>query len=109
MKIGDEVKGFDAIVVVAPNFERDYLVSHCALLNYSLEKRIMPRNKILLALKEKGLIKMDYCLYSSLLLNETQFLKRFVLPFEEIHEIYAKHTGRSAVRPLTEGRVGDEA
>ncbi|XP_057252233.1 transcription termination factor MTERF4, chloroplastic-like [Beta vulgaris subsp. vulgaris] len=90
-------------------YERDYLVSHCALLNYSLEKRIMPRNKILLALKEKGLIKMDYSLYSSLLLNETQFLKRFVLPFEEIHEIYAKHTGRSAVRPLTEGTVGDEA
>ncbi|KMT00360.1 hypothetical protein BVRB_9g216690 [Beta vulgaris subsp. vulgaris] len=89
-------------------YEPAYIVSHNAMLNYSLEKRIVPRNRVLLALKEKGLIKMDHTLYTTLVLSELRFLKKYVLPFEEVHEIYAKHAGRSPVQPLTEGGAGDK-
>ncbi|XP_010690789.2 uncharacterized protein LOC104904280 [Beta vulgaris subsp. vulgaris] len=89
-------------------YEPAYIASHNVMLGYSLEKRIVPRNKVLLALKEKGLIKMHHSLYTTLLLSEPRFLERYVLPFEEVHEVYAKHTGRSPLQPLTEGGVGDK-
>ncbi|KAL2899865.1 Transcription termination factor MTERF15 mitochondrial [Bienertia sinuspersici] len=73
-------------------YDIPYLISHSALFGYSLENRIVPRNRVFSALKEKGLIRCDYSLYSTLHLKESRFLEKYVLPFDqEIHEIYAKH------------------
>ncbi|XP_021723363.1 transcription termination factor MTERF15, mitochondrial-like [Chenopodium quinoa] len=93
-------------------FSPDYVMSHGALLSYSLEKRIIPRIRVLLALKEKGLIKKDHAPYTILNRSEPHFLNRYVLPFEEIREVYAKElaklTDRSSMKPSNEGRAGDD-
>ncbi|KAJ8427667.1 hypothetical protein Cgig2_012080 [Carnegiea gigantea] len=79
------------------------IASHPALLISSLEKRIIPRHKVLLVLKEKALITRDYPLYNAVNLSETSFVKRFVLPFKEVHDVYAECTGHS-VQLLTQGK-----
>ncbi|KAL9236141.1 hypothetical protein vseg_010844 [Gypsophila vaccaria] len=76
-------------------YEPKYLVSRPALLSYGVEKRLLPRYRILSLLKEKGLIRADYPLYTAVQITESPFLKRFVIPFEEVHELYTKHTGNS--------------
>ncbi|KNA11683.1 hypothetical protein SOVF_132930 [Spinacia oleracea] len=84
------------------SYEPSFLAKRCALFTCSLEKRIVPRHKTLLVLKEKGLIKMKYSFMSAIKLSESQFLKRFVLPFTEVHEVYSKHAGIS-LEKLTVG------
>lgn len=76
-------------------YEPNYLAKRCMMITSSLEKRVLPRHKLLLVLKEKGLLRMDYLLYSALSMTESQFLKRFVLPYKEVHEVYSKYAGIS--------------
>ncbi|XP_021766814.1 uncharacterized protein LOC110731277 [Chenopodium quinoa] len=75
-------------------YQPDSLISWSLLLTYNLEKRMVPRHMVILALKEKGLIRMDYPFHSATSLSESRFLERFVLPFKEVHE-YSKHVGLS--------------
>ncbi|KNA20139.1 hypothetical protein SOVF_055130 [Spinacia oleracea] len=77
------------------NYEPSFLAMQSNLLTCSLEKRIVPRHKVLLVLKEKGLIKIEYSFITAVKLSESQFLKRFVLPFTEVHEVYREHSGTS--------------
>ncbi|KAK9755432.1 hypothetical protein RND81_01G024500 [Saponaria officinalis] len=72
-----------------------YLITHTLLLTCSLEKRVVPRHKVLSILKEKGLMKKIPALNTVLRLSEPSFVTRFVLPFEEVHEVYVKLTGCS--------------
>ncbi|KAL2899847.1 Transcription termination factor MTERF9 chloroplastic [Bienertia sinuspersici] len=72
-------------------YEPSYLASRCCLFTCSLEKRVVPRHKVLLVLKEKGLIRKDYALATALFYTESKFLKKFVLPFKGVHEVYCKH------------------
>ncbi|XP_021766745.1 transcription termination factor MTEF1, chloroplastic-like [Chenopodium quinoa] len=76
-------------------YEPSFLSKRWNLLSYSLEKRILPRHKTLIVLKEKGFIKMDYLLESSVSMTESRFLKKFVLPFKEVHGVYSQHAGIS--------------
>lgn len=85
-------------------YKPGFIVLSSSLLTYSLEKRIIPRHRVLLVLKEKGLIRKDYPLYSLVSLTEALFVKRFVFPFEEIHEVYAECTGHP-VELLTQGKA----
>ena len=59
------------------------------LLTCSLEKRTVPRHKVLVVLNEKGLV--TYPLDKAICLKELEFVKKFVLPFKEVHEVYCKH------------------
>lgn len=77
-------------------YQPAYLVSSSAFLICSLDKRILPRHKILLVLKDKGLIGTNYSLYYAVKLNESQFVNKFVLPYEEVHQVYANDVGFSA-------------
>ncbi|KAK9681624.1 hypothetical protein RND81_10G016000 [Saponaria officinalis] len=72
-----------------------YLTTHTSLLTCSLEKRVMPRHKVLSVLKEKGLMEKTPTLDTAVRMSEPNFLTRFVLPFEQVHKVYAKHTGCS--------------
>ncbi|KAL2899849.1 Transcription termination factor MTERF15 mitochondrial [Bienertia sinuspersici] len=72
-------------------YKPSYMASRCSLFTCSLEKRVVPRHKVLLVLKEKGLIRKDYALATALFYTESKFLKKFVLPFKEVHEVYCKH------------------
>ncbi|XP_021766767.1 transcription termination factor MTERF9, chloroplastic-like [Chenopodium quinoa] len=76
-------------------YEPSYLSKRCNLLTCSLEKRILPRHKTLIVLKEKGFIKADYNFQTCISVTESQFLKKFVLPFKEVHGIYSQHAGIS--------------
>uniref|UniRef100_A0A803L3H1 Uncharacterized protein n=1 Tax=Chenopodium quinoa TaxID=63459 RepID=A0A803L3H1_CHEQI len=85
-------------------YKPDHLASHPSFFIYSIEKRLLPRHRVLEALKEKGLIKEHYLLSSASVFTEANFLKKFILPFEEIHEVYAQLTG-STVKSLVAGRA----
>ncbi|XP_056686083.1 transcription termination factor MTERF4, chloroplastic-like isoform X3 [Spinacia oleracea] len=74
-------------------YKPSFLAKTCSLFTCSLEKRIVPRHKTLLVLKEKGLITLDYSLVSAVSYTESKFLEKFVLPFKEVHEVYSKHAG----------------
>ncbi|KAL2899853.1 Transcription termination factor MTERF4 chloroplastic [Bienertia sinuspersici] len=78
-----------------------YLAPRCYVLTYSLEKRVVPRHKTVLFLKENGLITENYSLGTVVTLPHSKFLKKFVLPFKEVHEFYSKHAGIS-LRKITQ-------
>lgn len=62
------------------------------MLSLSLEKRVIPRYEVLRVLKEKGLVKISYSLSSCLVVTESKFLKRFVLPVkEEVPKLYKEY------------------
>lgn len=74
-------------------YEPKFVISNVFLLTCSLESRLVPRYRILMVLKEKGLVRQNYAFPSAVKLSESQFLNKFVLPFEEVHQFYAKQTG----------------
>ncbi|KNA14712.1 hypothetical protein SOVF_105140 [Spinacia oleracea] len=74
------------------DYDPAYLASHPNLMTFSLEKRLVPRHKMLLFLKEKGLLSRDYSFYTVACWGEAMFVKKFVEPFKgyvpEIHQLY---------------------
>ncbi|XP_021759689.1 transcription termination factor MTERF2, chloroplastic-like [Chenopodium quinoa] len=68
------------------------LASRSNLMAYSLEKRLLPRHKLLLFLKEKGLLSRDYCLLNIASWNEPKFIEKYIEPFKDvvpdIHQVY---------------------
>ncbi|XP_021766879.1 transcription termination factor MTERF9, chloroplastic-like [Chenopodium quinoa] len=84
-------------------YKPNYLATQPILFMCSKEKRLLPRHRVLQILQEKGLIRMDYLLSSAVSYSESVFLKRFVLPFEEVHEVYAQLIG-STLDSLNVGR-----
>ncbi|XP_021723252.1 uncharacterized protein LOC110690689 isoform X2 [Chenopodium quinoa] len=85
-------------------YQPAYLMSRSAFMTCSLEKRVKPRHQVVLVLKEKGLIKKNYCFYSIIWMNELKFVNNLVLPYVEVHEIYANHVGVNA-KLLTQGKA----
>ncbi|KAJ8541774.1 hypothetical protein K7X08_002590 [Anisodus acutangulus] len=70
-------------------YESSYVASHPTLLMFSLEKRVLPRNKILELLKEKKRIKRVPCFYTVIKCSELEFLEKYVLPLrDEMPEAY---------------------
>ncbi|XP_059279867.1 transcription termination factor MTERF5, chloroplastic-like [Lycium ferocissimum] len=70
-------------------FEPAYLVSHPAILGYSLEKRVVPRMQVLKILDEKKLERRKLALYSVLSIAESKFIECFVLPYkDQIPDLY---------------------
>ncbi|GKA85093.1 mitochodrial transcription termination factor, partial [Tanacetum coccineum] len=62
----------------------EYLSTHPNLLLYSLEKRVVPRYKVLASLKEKNVLKSKLSLCSVVALSEEKFVRDFVLPYCEV-------------------------
>ncbi|GJV88508.1 transcription termination factor MTERF5, chloroplastic-like protein [Tanacetum coccineum] len=62
----------------------EYLSTHPKLLVYSLEKRVIPRYKVLASLKEKNVLKSKLSLCSVVALSEEKFVRDFVLPYCEV-------------------------
>ncbi|KAK4377922.1 hypothetical protein RND71_004218 [Anisodus tanguticus] len=60
-----------------------YLVSHPAILMYSLEKRVVPRVQVLEILDEKKVERRKWPLYIVLRLIESDFIEYFVLPYND--------------------------
>ncbi|XP_055801194.1 transcription termination factor MTERF5, chloroplastic-like [Solanum dulcamara] len=64
-------------------FEPAYLASHPSILIYSMEKRVLPRMKVLKILDEKKLERRKMALYTAVSLKETKFIEYFVLPYKD--------------------------
>ncbi|XP_074310245.1 transcription termination factor MTERF15, mitochondrial-like [Silene latifolia] len=81
-------------------YKPEYLATRSVLLGYSMEKRLAPRHRVLLVLKEKGLL-LDYNFYSAAKKSEKQFLKIFIEPFKEdapgLLELYQSNKGCSNI------------
>ncbi|XP_059281210.1 uncharacterized protein LOC132034889 [Lycium ferocissimum] len=70
-------------------FEPAYLVSHPAILGYSLEKRVLPRMQVLKILDEKKLQRRKLALYGVVSMAESKFVEYFVLPYkDQIPDLY---------------------
>ncbi|GMH09334.1 hypothetical protein Nepgr_011175 [Nepenthes gracilis] len=65
-------------------YEAGYIASRPTLLMFSMDKRVLPRNAVLLFLKERELKTRNPSLYTVLHLTESQFLNRFVLPYKDV-------------------------
>ncbi|GJX02556.1 transcription termination factor MTERF5, chloroplastic-like protein [Tanacetum coccineum] len=76
----------------------EYLSTHPKVLEYSLEKRIVPRYQVLASLKEKNVLKSKLSLYTAVGLSKEKFVKDFVLPYREVvpclFESYTNATGQ---------------
>nr|CAB3458631.1 unnamed protein product [Digitaria exilis] len=59
-----------------------YIVHRPVLLMYSVERRLLPRYRLLQVLREKGLLKGELDYYFTASMAEKIFLKKFVLPFK---------------------------
>lgn len=55
-----------------------YIVHKPPLLNYSLEKRLIPRHYVIKVLKAKGLVKKDIDFSNVLCLSEKRFMERYL-------------------------------
>ncbi|XP_074281167.1 uncharacterized protein LOC141606073 [Silene latifolia] len=84
-------------------YKPDFLATHSVLLGFSLEKRLAPRHRVLLVLKEKGLL--DYNFYTAALKTEKQFLKILIEPFKEdatgLLELYQSSRGYSNIDAIS--------
>ncbi|KAM3359709.1 hypothetical protein P3S68_019420 [Capsicum galapagoense] len=70
-------------------YESSYIASHPTLLMFSLEKRVLPRKKILELLKEKDLINLVPCLYTIMKCSECKFLENYVRCLrDEMPDVY---------------------
>ncbi|CAK7348255.1 unnamed protein product [Dovyalis caffra] len=71
-------------------------IVHCPVILFlSLEKRIIPRCKVIQVLWSKGLIKKDISLNTVLLPVENRFLERFVTKFEkELPQLLSVYEGK---------------
>ncbi|GJS08519.1 transcription termination factor MTERF5, chloroplastic-like protein [Tanacetum coccineum] len=76
----------------------EYLSTHPKLLVYSLEKRVIPRYKVLASLKENNVLKNKLSLYTVVALSEEKFVTDFVLPYREVVPcLYESYTNAIAI------------
>ncbi|TVU11976.1 hypothetical protein EJB05_45588, partial [Eragrostis curvula] len=63
--------------------EAPYIAQRPALLGYSLERRLLPRHRLLKVLKEKGLLNVELDYYATASIAEKIFIQKFVLPYKD--------------------------
>ncbi|XP_074281164.1 uncharacterized protein LOC141606069 [Silene latifolia] len=84
-------------------YKPDFLATHAPLLSLSLEERLTPRHRVLLVLKEKGLL--DYNFHTAAVKTEKEFLKILIEPFKEdapgLLELYQSNKGCSNIDTIS--------
>ncbi|CAN6178711.1 unnamed protein product [Urochloa humidicola] len=79
--------------------DAQYIAQRPALIMYSLERRLLPRHRLLNVLREKGLRDVEFN-YSTAAMAEKTFVQKFVIPYKDnvpgLAEDYAsRHSGIS--------------
>jgi mTERF domain-containing protein len=82
-RCNDALRRKSEFLISEVGLEPVYIAHRPALLNYSLEGRIRPRYYVLKLLKEKGLLHQDRDFYSTVMIAEKLFMKRFICPHKE--------------------------
>ncbi|XP_074316831.1 transcription termination factor MTERF15, mitochondrial-like [Silene latifolia] len=84
-------------------YKPDFLARRSVLVGLSLEKRLVPRHRVVLFLKEKGLL--DYNFSAAARKSEKEFLKILIEPFKEdapgLLELYQSSKGYSNIDALS--------
>ncbi|XVE68712.1 hypothetical protein DITRI_Ditri09bG0091200 [Diplodiscus trichospermus] len=77
-------------------WKSSYIATYPILLSYSLERRIIPRCSVLLALLSKGLIE-KFSVHTVMISTENDFLRKFVIPYEDPYllKLYEEKRGLS--------------
>ncbi|PIN03336.1 hypothetical protein CDL12_24137 [Handroanthus impetiginosus] len=70
------------------------------VLSYSLEKRIMPRCRVVKFLMVKGLIKGPYNLITILTMTDKAFLERFVMKYDNVPGLLDVYHGKLSLQDL---------
>jgi mTERF domain-containing protein len=74
-------RNFDFLVKDV-GLEVSYIVGRPALLKYSLDRRLLPRQCLIKVLKEKGLLKGKLDYYVTASMAEKNFVEKFVRPYK---------------------------
>ncbi|KAG2661607.1 uncharacterized protein LOC120641889 [Panicum virgatum] len=61
-----------------------YIQGRPTILMYSLERRLAPRNYVIKALQEKGLIRKDLSFYTMVTVGEKTFCSRYIHPYKDV-------------------------
>uniref|UniRef100_A0A803L3H5 Uncharacterized protein n=1 Tax=Chenopodium quinoa TaxID=63459 RepID=A0A803L3H5_CHEQI len=85
-------------------YEPFYLSLQPLLFICSLEKRLLPRLRVIQILKEKGFLRRNYHLPSAIGMTNYLFFKRYVRPFEVVHEVYAQLMGSTVGSLFSRGQ-----
>ncbi|XP_074281146.1 uncharacterized protein LOC141606057 [Silene latifolia] len=84
-------------------YKPDFLATRFMLLSCSLENRLVPRHRVVLFLKEKGLL--DYNFYTATKKTEKEFLTILIEPFKEdapgLLELYQSSKGHSNIDAIS--------
>ncbi|XP_074558815.1 transcription termination factor MTERF8, chloroplastic-like [Curcuma longa] len=82
-------------------YASSYIAKRPVLLTMSLERRLIPRHRILAALKSKGYCESDYKVTTYTMVSETKFVEKYIVVYKDrypdLMELYAslKHTNAS--------------
>ncbi|KAG6499762.1 uncharacterized protein LOC121996495 [Zingiber officinale] len=82
-------------------FASSYIATRPVLLQMSLEKRLIPRHRILAALKSRGHCESDYKVATYMQVSEIKFVEKYIVVYKDrypdLSELYAslKHTNAS--------------
>ncbi|OVA06459.1 Mitochodrial transcription termination factor-related [Macleaya cordata] len=77
------------------SYSPSYMAEHPLVLMYSLEKRIIPRCRVIRVLVSKGLVKKNLSITTVLKVAEKAFLKKYVIQYEqEVPELLKVYQGR---------------
>ncbi|PIN03338.1 hypothetical protein CDL12_24139 [Handroanthus impetiginosus] len=82
------------------NCEAKAIARHPTVLLYSLEKRIMPRCRVVKLLMVKGLIEGPYNLVSLLVMTDKTFSERFVMKYDSIPGLLDVYHGKLSLQDL---------
>ncbi|RCV20904.1 hypothetical protein SETIT_4G095400v2 [Setaria italica] len=63
--------------------EIPYIARMPALMNYSIDRRLLPRNCLMNFLKAKGLFSAEFSFFSIATISNEKFLHKYVRPYEE--------------------------
>ncbi|GJM86858.1 hypothetical protein PR202_ga02756 [Eleusine coracana subsp. coracana] len=63
--------------------ETQYIVHRPALLNYSVDRRVMPRLYVIKVLKAKGLLKKDIDFYTIVALSSKRFAEKYLVNYKD--------------------------
>ncbi|XP_020575595.1 transcription termination factor MTERF15, mitochondrial-like [Phalaenopsis equestris] len=70
-------------LVMEAGCEPSYVISHPSILGLSLNRRLIPRNRILKLLKAKGHLKKELDFYNYIALSEMKFMNKFIFPYQK--------------------------
>ncbi|KAH9610406.1 hypothetical protein KSS87_015224 [Heliosperma pusillum] len=95
MKSEENIRSKMGFLMTELRYNPDLLITHPALFAYSLEKRMVPRRRVLLVLKEKALL--NYNFYTAITKSETQLLRYLLNLLRKMYLVFLNFIRKAKV------------